>query len=122
QNKSARNHITLLAYRMTWRFPAYKISTWEYCSRGQTQINRMLCCCGLAEIESRGALFGRLSNYLDLVQECHVGHRAALRFRVHHDTVPERQGDGGVVGMAHRATGINTHVTAHHAPAPTRST
>jgi hypothetical protein len=35
------------------------------------------------ESESRGACYERLSNYLDLVQECHVAHRAAMGFRVH---------------------------------------
>jgi hypothetical protein len=50
---------------------------------------------------------------LDLVQECHEAHRPAPGFRVYQDTVPERQGDGGMVSMAYRATCINAHVAAH---------
>ena len=55
---------------------------------------------------------------LCLVQERHVGHRAALGFGVHDDPMPERQRDGLVVAVTHRAAGINARVAAHHPPAP----
>ena len=60
------------------------------------------------------------SRGLGLIQECHVSHRAALGFRVHQNTVPERQRDRGMVGVAHCSAGENAHVAAHHSPLPTR--
>ncbi len=53
-----------------------------------------------------------------LVQERHVGHRAALGLGVHHYAMPERQHDGVMVAVTHRAASINARISAHHAPSP----
>src|SRR5947207_8135224 len=53
-----------------------------------------------------------------LVQERHVGHRAGLGFGVHHYAMPERQRDGVMVTVTHRAASINARIAAHHAPSP----
>ena len=53
-----------------------------------------------------------------LVQECHVGHRAALSLRVHHNTVPARQRDGRVVRVADRSASINARIASHDTPTP----
>ena len=47
-----------------------------------------------------------------------MGHRAALGLGVHDDPMPERQRDGGVVAVTHRAAGIDARVAAHHLPTP----
>jgi len=44
----------------------------------------------LGEIGSRGVHMETPSN-IWLIQECHVGHRAALGFRIHRNAMPERQ-------------------------------
>src|SRR5437899_7711737 len=54
-----------------------------------------------------------------LVQERHIGQRAALGLGVHDDPMPERQCDGGVVAVTHRAAGVNTRVALHYPPVPT---
>ena len=61
---------------------------------------------------NRVALLRTPLRYLVLVQERHVGHRAALGLGVHHDPMPERQRDGGMVAMTHRPACVNARVTA----------
>jgi hypothetical protein len=56
------------------------------------------------------------------VQERHVGHRAALSFRVHHHTVPERQGNGCMVGMTDCSPGIDARIASHDLPTPAHGT
>ena len=53
-----------------------------------------------------------------LVEECHVGHRAALGFGVHENTMPERQSDRLVIGVTHLPASINVRVPGHHSPTP----
>ena len=67
---------------------------------------------------NREALLSNASRWFGLVQERHVGHRAALGLGVHHNAMPERQRNGVMVAVPHRSTGIHTRVAAHHAPSP----
>ena len=41
-----------------------------------------------------------------------------LGLGIHDDPMPERQRDGGVIAVTHRATGVNTCISLHHAPGP----
>ena len=69
---------------------------------------------------NREALVSERPSCFDLVQECHVHHRAALGLRIHHHTVPEWQRNGCMVGMTYRSPSIDARVASHDAPTPAR--
>src|SRR2546423_275060 len=56
----------------------------------------------------------------DLVQERHVGHRAALALGVHDHSMPERQRNGCVIRMGNGSTGVTSRFSIHDPPAPSR--
>ena len=62
----------------------------------------------------------KCSSKFGSVQERHVGHRAALGFRIHQNPVPERQCDGRVIAVTHVAAGIDAGIAGHDPPAPRR--
>src|SRR4051794_34768417 len=55
-----------------------------------------------------------------LVQERYIRHRSALGLSIHDHPMPERERNGCMVAVSHRAAHVDAGIATHYPPAPLR--